>query len=122
MVNYTKARKAIESLYEGSCTVYIQDKRTNPETKETEFTEITTITDEPCRLSFATLVSTNIVDHAPKLGQAVKVFMSPGVSVPPGSKLVVTQNGITESYSLSGEPARYATHQEIPVELFKGWA
>lgn len=122
MVNYAKARKAIESLYEGSCTIYIRDKSTNPDTKETIFNEIPTLIDEPCRLSFTTLVSTDIIDHAPRLGQAVKLFINPGASIPPGSKIVVTQNGITTAYSMSGEPARYVTHQEIPIDLFKGWA
>ena len=122
MVNYLKARKAIESLYEGSCTVYTREKSTDPDTKETLFDEVPTLIDAPCRLSFTSLVSTDIIDHAPRLGQAVKLFISPDASIPPGSKIAVTQNGITTMYSMSGEPSRYVTHQEIPIDLWKGWA
>lgn len=119
---YAKAKKAFESLYEGTCTVYTGQKSKDPETGETVFTETAIITDAPCRLSFSSFPATNIVSNAPVLGQATKLFISPGVTVPPGSKLVVTQNGITHTYSNSGEPARYVTHQEINLELFKGWA
>ena len=122
MVNYSKAKNAIESLYEGVCTVYTGQKSTDPDTKETVFTETAIITDAPCRLSFASFPATNIIDHAPALGQAAKLFISPGATIPPGSKLVVTENGVTAAYSNSGEPARYVTHQEISLELFKGWA
>lgn len=122
MVKYDKAKKAIEALYEGTCTVYTGQKSKDPDTGETVFTETAIITDAPCRLSFSSFPATNIVSNAPVLGQATKLFISPGVTVPPGSKLVVTQNGITHTYSNSGEPARYVTHQEINLELFKGWA
>lgn len=122
MVNYAKARNAMESLYEGVCTVYTGQKTKNATTKETEFTETAILTNEPCRLSFASIPATDVVDHAPRLGQAVKLFISPGANVPPGSRIVVTQNDVTNDYSMSGQPARYVTHQEIPIELFKGWA
>ena len=120
--NYQKAKKAFESMYEGTCTVYTGQKSKDPDTGETVFTETAIITDAPCRLSFSSFPATNIVSNAPVLGQATKLFISPGVTIPPGSKLVVTQNGITHTYSNSGEPARYVTHQEINLELFKGWA
>jgi len=122
MVKYDKAKKAIESLYEGTCTVYTGDKDKDPDTKETVFTETPILTNEPCRLSFVSIPATNMIDHAPRLGQAVKLFLSPGADVPPGSRIVVTQNGVTNDYSMSGQPARYVTHQEINLELFKGWA
>ncbi len=122
MVKYNKAKKAIEALYEGTCTVYTGQKSKDPETGETVFTETAIITDAPCRLSFASFPATNVIDHAPALGQATKLFISPGATVPPGSKLVVTQNGVTTTYSNSGEPARYVTHQEIVLELFKTYA
>ena len=122
MVKYDKAKKAIEALYEGTCTVYTGEKDKDPDTKETVFTETPILTNEPCRLSFSSFPATNMIDHAPALGQATKLFISPGVTIPPGSKLVVTQNGVTTAYSNSGEPARYVTHQEINLELFKGWA
>ena len=44
------------------------------------------------------------------------------VHIKGGSKIVVTQNGRTQIFSSSGEAAVYPTHQEIILELFKGWA
>ena len=122
MVNYNKAKKAIEALYEGTCTVYTGQKSKDLDTGETVFTETAIITDAPCRLSFSSFPATNIISNTPVVGQAIKLFISPGTIIPPGSKLVVTQNGVTAAYSNSGEPARYVTHQEISLELFKGWA
>lgn len=119
---YNKARKVFESLYEGTCIVYVQQKSKDPNTGETVFTETAVITDAPCRLSFASFPATDIISNTPVLGQATKLFISPDESIPSGSKIVVTQNGVTTTYSNSGEPAMYVTHQEINLELFKGWA
>ena len=44
------------------------------------------------------------------------------VTIPPASKLVVTQNGVTRCYRQSGVPAVYQSHQEILVELSERWS
>ena len=54
--------------------------------------------------------------------QSITLFIDRAVTVPEGSKITVTQNGVTGVYEKSGKPAIYSTHQEIPLELFKGWA
>ena len=116
-----KARKAIESLYSGKCTVteYQKIKKKN---KSTAFQEVVVLEDIPCRLSFKTINSTSQTDTAASaVGQVTKIFLAPEIRVKPGSKLTVTQNGVTTEYKSSGEPAFYSTHQEIIVELFKGW-
>lgn len=122
MVNYSKAKRTIETMYDGKCTVYTRGKREDPKTGETAFYEIASIKNKPCRLSYVTVPTTGIVDGAPLLSQEAKLFIAPDVAIPPGSKLKVTQHGATTFYSQSGEPARYATHQEITLELFEGWA
>ena len=61
-------------------------------------------------------------ETAASISQAVKLFIAPEIKVKGGSKLVVEQNGVTTEYSASGEPAIYLNHQEIILELFKGWA
>ena len=50
--------------------------------------------------------------------QTIKLFISPLVNVPPGSKITVTQNNQTQVYKSSGQPAVYTNHQEIELELF----
>ena len=116
-----KARKAIESLYDGKCTIteYQKSKREN---KSTGIQEAITHEDLACRLSFKSINSTNPTDTASSLSQTIKVFLAPEVNVNPGSKLTITQNGVTTAYKSSGQPAFYSTHQEIVLELFEGWS
>lgn len=117
-----KARKAIESLYDGKCTI-TEHQKVKKENKSTGFQEVVVLIDEPCRLSFNTINHTNQTDTAASaVVQITKVFLAPEIQVKPGSKLTITQNGVTTEYKSSGEPAFYSTHQEIVLELFKGWA
>ena len=117
-----KVRQVIETLYTGKCTITEHQKVKN-ENKSTGFAEVVVLTDEPCRLSFNTINSTSQTDtSASAVVQTVKVFLAPEIQVKPGSKLTITQNGVTTDYKSSGEPAFYSTHQEIVLELFKGWA
>lgn len=73
-------------------------------------------------VSFETIAATVQTDTAAALSQGVKVFLSPNVSIKAGSKLTVTQNGVTTAYKSSGVPAVYPTHQEIILTLFERWA
>lgn len=116
------ARKALESTYEGVCTVYQYQNVKDPATKITHEEEVAVLTDQPCRLSFETLNATVQTDTAAAKSQGVRLFISPEVRIDAGSKIVVTQTDVTGEYSASGEPAVYPTHQEIDLELFKGWA
>lgn len=116
------ARKAIESTYDGICSVIEYQKIKDENTKITNHIEVTVFSDVPCKLSFETLPPAEQTDTASTISQAVKLFLSPDVNIKSGSKLIVTQHGKTSVYSSSGEPAVYATHQEINLKLFKGWA
>lgn len=114
-------RQALESLYEGLCTITTKAEKVNTVTKRTEFTESTLVTNQPCRLSYSTLRSSGDGDASEVL-QVTKLFLAPEFDVPAGSKITVTQNGKTANFQRSGEPAVHANHQEITLELFKGWA
>ena len=116
-----KVRKALERGYDGLCTITERQKYTRPN-KSTGFKEVAVVEDQPCRLSFTTSPSTTVEGNVAAMAQTVKLFLSPEVTVKEGSKITVTQNGITTDYKQSGTPAHYPTHQEIILELFKGWA
>ena len=117
-----KARKAIESMYEGTCTI-IEHQKVQKDNKSTGFQDVIVQEDIPCRLSFKTINNTNPNENAASaLVQVTEVFLAPEIVVKPGSKLTITQNGVTTDYKSSGIPATYSTHQEIVVEIFKGWA
>ena len=117
-------RKALERLWKDRCTVYHRVKVTDPKTKLTDFDEKPLLQDQPCKLSFETLNSTD-GDHVATVAQSVKLFISPDVEIPAGCKIVVTRFNDSErtfTYSRSGEPGISTNHQEIMLEPFKGYA
>lgn len=117
-------RKALERLWKDRCTVYHRVKVTDPKTKLTDFDEKPLLQDQPCKLSFETLNSTD-GDHVAMVAQSVKLFISPDVEIPAGCKIVVTRFNDLErtfTYSRSGEPGIFTNHQEIMLEPFKGYA
>ena len=116
------ARKALERTYEGRATVSEYKAFRNPDTYLTDFKEVVVLEDQPCKLSFKTLDTTTDTGHIAVMTQAVKLFLSPDVTIAPGVKIVVTQNGVTTEYASSGVPAKYPTHQEIMLKLFERWA
>ena len=115
-------KNALEMLWLGLCSIYVREKKINPNTKRTEFVETELITDQPCKLSFETIKSTEESNHVAGVRQAVKLFISPNITIPAGSKIVVIQNDVTGEYQNSGVPPVFTNHQEIALELFKGWA
>lgn len=115
-------RAAIESMYKSKCNVAEYKSIKNPVTKITSKQEVVTLENQPCRLSFKNITSTSVSDGAATVSQVIKLFISPDIKVNAGSKITVTQNGITTAYKSSGQPAIYTNHQEIVLELFEGWA
>ena len=118
MMNAT--RKAIESMYIGVCDVIEHKKVKDKVTKTTEFVETTVLSEQPCRLSFKSNSTTGDGNVA-AVTQEIKLFISPDVTIKDGSKIIVTQNGVTKAYNNSSEPALYETHQEITLKLFDKW-
>lgn len=117
------ARKAHESIYYcGICTISEYRSVTDPVTKRTTQKEITVIENQPCNLSFEKINTVVQTDTAAAASQGINLFLSPEITVKPGSKITVEQAGIKKDYAASGEPAIYPEHQEVMLELFKGWA
>ena len=115
-----KVRKAIEKGYIGTFTVTEHKKVTKPN-HTTGFSDVDVLVNQPCRLSFSSSPSTSDGNIA-EIKQTVKLFFAPEIDVKEGSKITVTQNGITTVYKRSGTPVVYQTHKEILLELFEGWA
>lgn len=114
-------KKAIESTYTGTCTITEHQKVKNFD-KSTGFEDAIVLENQPCKLSFERITNTGQSDTAASVVQGVKVFLEPSLPIRPGSKMTITQNGITTEYKHSGVPAIYGTHQEVILELFKGWS
>lgn len=122
MVIVSSVRKALESLYKGTCTVKTWESFKDPVTKISTQKEVLKFENQPCKLSHEKQVSaTNTVGPA-VLSQTTKLFIAPELEIPAGSKIIVSQNGKTTEFSRSGEPAVYMDHQEIMLELFKGYS
>lgn len=123
MVGGKSYAAAIKSLWRGKCTVTVRNNDTTDEnTGRVVVGEVDTYTDEPCRISFDTVNTTQPENNAANIVQSITLFIDRAVAIPEGSKITVTQNGATAVYEKSGKPAVYSTHQEIPLEIFKGWA
>lgn len=114
-------RAAIEMMYQGTCTV-TEHQKVKKENKTTGFQDVIVLANQPCKLSFSNITTTNQTETAALVAQTAKVLIAPEIQIKPGSKLTITQNGVTTEYENSGEPALFNTHQEISLVLFKGWA
>lgn len=117
-----QAKKAIESLYEHTCTVIEYVKVKDPITKLTGMKEIPTLENQPCKLSFSSAKSTQQTESANEVSQVIKLFIEPNIDIKEGSKLIINHNGKVSQYKNSGVPSVFPTHQEIVLELFKGWS
>lgn len=113
---------ALRKLWCGLCDVFIRETVRNTSNGRDEPTEVQKLRNEPCRLSFSSISSTTEKDDAALIQQTVKLFIAREVEIPPGAKIVVTQNGVTRTFVRSGEPAFYSTHQEIMLAPFERWA
>ena len=117
-------RKALERMWKDRCTVIQRVKVTDPDTKLTDFSETPLLENQPCKLSFEKLTSTDGENTAAKF-QNVKLFLSPDVVIPAGCKIVVQRfNEIDRefTFSNSGEAGVITNHQEIYLTSGKGWA
>lgn len=115
-------KRAVQSLWSGRADIIVREGVLNPDNGRTEPVERVAASGLPCRISYSTVKSTEPEAEAARAAQTVTVYIDPSVEIPEGSKITVTQNGVTAHYRRSGKAAAYACHQEVPLELWKGWA
>lgn len=115
-------REAIEKHYDGICTVYEYRDVTDKETHLTGTQKVVLYEAQPCHLSYETVTAAEESGGAAQIAQAVKLFCAPELVITPGSCIVVTQAGRTETYKRSGKGPVYETHQEIPLKLAEKYA
>lgn len=116
------ARKEIESTYDCLCDIVEYQAVKNSINKRTEHQEVKVLEKQACRISYKTIANTNQSEQENTTTQIVKLFIAPEVKIKPGSKIVITKEDWLKEYKNSGEPAIYDTHQEIVLEIWKGWA
>ena len=114
-------RAILEQTYKGSCTVWERKPVTDPETKLTNpKAEVMVLENQPCRPSFRSSPTAS-GKPAAEAGQEIRLFLSPDIPIRPGSRICVVQDNLTADYAASGRSAVYASHQEITLEIWKGW-
>ncbi len=113
-------RAAVETLYSGRMDVVeylpVEDEKTGI----TAHQEVTVLENVPCRLSYGKAAAATGGNAAENV-QEIRVYFAPDISIRPGSKLVVRQNGMEAAYKASGVPRRYASHNEVALEYFERW-
>lgn len=115
-------RAALERLWTDRATVTVRRAVTSAVTHLTAFEEVTLLTDLPCRLSFETLRPAGKGTVA-TAEQSVKLICAPDVELPAGCKISVTRpHGGTLVYARSGTAGVFSNHQELLLELWRGWA
>ncbi|MFL8713024.1 hypothetical protein Q3304_19805 [Clostridioides sp. GD02377] len=110
----SKPRKAIEMMYRDKCTIVEYQPVKDPITKRTNNKEVVVLENQPCKLSYKNITSTEQGKVA-KLTQTIKLFISPNINIKAGSKLIIND----KEYVRSGESAIYPNHQELILELLK---
>lgn len=116
------AKAVFEKIYYHSvCDVITYEKVKDPITKRTGFTESVLYHGIPCYLSFGS-PSPSADDNVSAVTQTPSLFLDPSYVIPSGSKVIVTQRGRMSVWKNSSEPRVYESHQEIALELFKGWS
>lgn len=120
--NPTAYKRAVQSMWDGKATITVREGVLNEANGRTEPVERVTASDLSCRISHTTVKSTEPSEEAAKVAQSVTLYIDPSVDIPEGSKITVTQNKVTRDYERSGTPAVYTAHQEVPLQLWEGWA
>lgn len=114
MIDYKRHRRALEKLYEDTCTVsrMIPVKKPSGETRQ----ELQTIySDQKCKLSQKALASNNQTEAQNTIAYETKLFISPELEIHHGDTVAVTHYGKTQAYT-AGEPFVYGSHQEISLK------
>lgn len=122
MVNSNLYSNAVKSLWNGKCTITVIKNVTDEATGRTAAKENVLYSDERCRISYGNADVVQSTENAQQAVQRITLFIGVNVLIPDGSKITVTQNGVTGIYVKSGKPAVYSNHQEIPLELKREWA
>lgn len=107
----------LELLWTGRATIYEYQHVTNPETYQTTLDLVPVLEDEPCRLSYNHEQATDIRSGAAVVSQSITLFIRKDLVIKPGSVIEITQNGVTERYKGSGQPAIYSRHQQIILQI-----
>lgn len=113
MVN-NLVRNAVESLYEGVCTITL--KETVRDKGVTKTVDKLYCKNQKCRLSYQSTSASDESETVSTSYQLIRLFIAPEIEIPEGAKITVTQDGRTDTYKRSSKPMVYSNHQEVLLE------
>ena len=111
------ARKYLEKLHEGTCTITEFSNVYDPATHRTKPVKNVICEGVTCHLSYSTSLAAKNTATVAAMDQNTTLFISPDITVKPGSIVEVTQAGRITEFEASGAPVVYPTHQEIGLTL-----
>lgn len=121
VIPHDLVRKAIESRYESTCSVYVYEDVFDETTKQTKRERKLLIENQPCRLSYQTQAFASLVssqsDGVPSAYQSTKIFMAPELDIPENSEIEVNWQGRLLKFKRSSVPVIHTNHQEVMVEV-----
>ena len=119
--NPQRFKDIIKRFYSGTCTITEKKSVKDEKTFKTRIQEVMKYENIPCRLSHS---SNNLSDAYPRntVTQTIKLFLDNDYEIKAGSKIAVTQDGITNIYGATSEPNVFETHQEIELILWEDWS
>ncbi|WHX37408.1 ABC transporter ATP-binding protein [Paenibacillus polymyxa] len=109
-------RRLLEMTYTGVCRVEGQITYKDPVTGTERPRKGVIFDNQPCALSQASLPSAAQTDTNNDVAYDGKLFIAPDIVIPSGSRIFVTQDGMSYEFQQSGEPFIYPTHQEIKMK------
>lgn len=108
----------LAALYDGRCTVYVSE----PEPADTGWASVRArrelYRDLPCHLAFERAAAASASGMS-EVKAVCRLFLGAAYQIPPGSELVVAQQGHEYRLALTGLPCVYAVHQEITAALLE---
>lgn len=121
MINAPGYTAAIKSIWLDTCTVKVKKDTVTLQGRTIQTDEVI-YEDEPCRLSHNSVTTPDESSHAAIKVQGTVLYIDKNKTIPAGSTITVTHEDVTRDYEMSGVPAVYSVHQEIPLRLKKEWA
>lgn len=111
------ARKQLERLYEGVCTIYRYENIYDSTAHCTRANKSVLYENQPCRISYNRTDSAEQTDTVARVSQEITLFISSDINIPAGSIISATQEDSIVEYETSGQMVKYPTHQEIGLIL-----
>lgn len=111
-------RKAIELLYEHSCTIrsYGKFKDLIDKTTKTGINPTPKYEDIPCKVSKGSLSKNSQSETTNDKVYETKLFISPGIEIHQGDEIEANVLGVITKYIAGESQPLYSSHQEILLE------